>query len=385
MEKRQFEGREIRQYYSTMKHFYEVFDEKARSMPAPTDSVENFSAWQKTAREKFQQILGLDKIPRCPLNPQFISRTEMEDYILERISIESAPFSIIPLTILIPRDIKEGEKRPVWLQAFGHGSPFKMVDSFLPQKDTGRPAFPQPVIGSGGMKELAKRGYITISFDSFGSGERYSFPWVTGEVKDIGSDNPLNNVLTSLGLCKVGMEVWDFMRVCDYALSRNDCDGRIGVAGTSGGGHQSFFFAAADERVTAIATSVWFYGFKDALIGLPHNCSCNFVPGLFRFFECCDLGSLVAPRSFHVETGWRDYLSSRQIGLGNVIEQFNIVKESYKLLQAEDKISLYVFDGGHGCNPFECLLPEAPKSGGGFYGFVETQMPLSNPCKNGGF
>lgn len=373
---RKVEARTIKQYYSSMKHFYDVFDHEGRKNPAPDTDLAALQNWQREARQKFLHLLGIDRIPSCSLCPELMEVRNETDYRVERVRIQSAPGLFIPLTILLPNNLKPEEKRPVWMHAFGHGRANRMVDEFITMDNAVERPYEAPYIGAPAMKDLVKLGYIVIAFDSVGSGERLSYPWLDGEIMDIGADNPLNNVLTSLGMSKVGLEVWDLMRVTDYALSRVDCDGRIGVAGTSGGGHQSLFLAAADERVQAAVTSVWFYGFKDAHIGLPHNCSCNYVPGLALEFDCCDIGSMIAPRALQIETGWRDYLSSRKTGLGNVISQFENTRKSYALYGREEKLMLYVFDGGHGCVPWNSEIPGAPQSGGAFLSFAQAQIPL---------
>ena len=377
------EKRTIQQYYSSIRHLLSVYDREARRDPAPRGDLAAFLKWQSEARKKFHSILGTDRMEMCDPEPEKMGDGwEEKDYVVERVRIHTTKELMVPLTILIPKNLKSGDKRPVWLHAFGHGTAMCMKDGFRTGPEVPTPPFELPYIGVGALKDLAAEGYICIAFDSVGSGERRSFPWLSGEVMDIGADNPLNTVLTSLGISKVGLEVWDLMRVTDYVLSRADCDGRIGVMGTSGGGHQSLFFAAAYERIQAAATSVWFYGFRDAHIGLPHNCSCNYPIGLMREFDCCDIGSLVAPRALHIETGWRDYLSSREIGLGNVLNQYNKTQASYELLGKTGRLSLYVFDGGHGCTPWNSEIPGAPQSGGGLIDFVHSQMPLIT--ENGG-
>ena len=365
--------RTVCRYYDSMKHFFGVYDRQARQCPAPSDSAEDFLAWQGPAREKFREILGLNLLERCDLNPRMLETLDGPGFRVERVEITSAPGLKIPLNVMLPLDLKPGERRPVWLTAFGHGSPHRMFDQVMNPND---PFGGMMKIGVSGMRELVKRGYIAIAFDSFGSGERMDYEELTGEAMDIGSDNPLNNVLTSLGLCKVGMEVWDYTRVADYALSRPDCDGRLGVGGTSGGGHQALFFAACDARVCAATTSVWFYGFRDAHIGLPHNCSCNFVPNLWNSFDCEDIGALVAPRPLHVETGFRDYLSSRKIGIGNVILPLEAVRDRYALVGRREDVSIFVYDGGHNCEPETWEYPGAPRSGDAFLKFAMNSLPL---------
>ena len=365
--------RTVCRYYDSMKHFFGVYDRQARQFPAPADSAEHLLSWQSEARPLFRRILGLDLIERCDLEPKYLETHDCGDYRVERVEINSAPGLRIPLSVMLPSDLRPGDRRPVWLTAFGHGSPHRMVDQVLNKND---PFGAHMQVGVAGLRELVRKGCIAIAFDSFGSGERMDYEGLTGEAMDIGSDNPLNNVLTSLGLSKVGMEVWDYTRVADYALSRPDCDGRLGVAGTSGGGHQALFFAASDERVCAAATSVWFYGFRDAHIGLPHNCSCNFVPNLWNAFDCADIAALVAPRPLHVETGFRDYLSSRKIGIGNVIIPLEDARERYALIGRREDVSIFVYDGGHNCEPQTWEYPGAPRTGGAFLEFALNSLPL---------
>ena len=47
--------------------------------------------------------------------------------------------------------------------------------------------------------------------------------------------------------------IWDGIRAVDYLLSREEVDpARIGITGRSGGGTQSAYIAAFDDRILAV-------------------------------------------------------------------------------------------------------------------------------------
>ena len=105
----------------------------------------------------------------------------------------------------------------------------------------------------------------------------------------------------------------------------------------AGGGQQTLWFAALDDRVCAAITSGYFYGVRDALIELPQNCACNYVPHFFETADMGELGALLAPRPFFVESGTNDPLSGKR-RLANVTEQLDVTRAAYRLFDAEDRI-----------------------------------------------
>jgi hypothetical protein len=137
------------------------------------------------------------------------------------------------------------------------------------------------------------------------------------------------------------------MRLIDYAATRDDCDTtRIGCAGLSGGGLQTLWLTALDERVRCAVVSGYFYGYKDSLLRMSSNCSCNYVPGLWQLADMGDIAGLIAPRPLLVESGLRDPLNGER-GVANVLEQLEITRRAYRLLGAEERLAHSTFDGEH--------------------------------------
>lgn len=149
-----------------------------------------------------------------------------------------------------------------------------------------------------------------------------------------------------LGLSLTGMWTWDLMRLIDYIETREDCaQDRIGCCGLSGGGLQTLWLTALDERVNCAVVSGYFYGYKDALLNL-YNCSCNYVPHLWENVDMGDIAALIAPRALLIETGDQDPLNGER-GLDNVTEQVEIAAGAYRLMEAGERFVHHVFKGGH--------------------------------------
>jgi hypothetical protein len=143
------------------------------------------------------------------------------------------------------------------------------------------------------------------------------------------------------------MMTWDLIRLVDYVATRPDCDmNRLGCVGLSGGGMQTLWLSVFDERVKVAVVSGYFYGYKDALLKLNENCSCNYVPGLWQLVDMGDIAALICPRPLLIESGLRDPLNGER-GITNVTEQLAITQQAYRLAGTQEKLYHSVFDGPH--------------------------------------
>jgi hypothetical protein len=148
----------------------------------------------------------------------------------------------------------------------------------------------------------------------------------------------LNHMAIPLGQTVTGMWTFDLIRLVDYVETRPECNAlRIGCAGLSGGGLQTLWLTALDERVRCAVVSGYFYGYKDSLLRLANNCSCNYVPHLWELADMGDIAALVAPRPLLIETGTLDPLNGER-GVANVAEQLAIARQAYTLLGASERL-----------------------------------------------
>jgi hypothetical protein len=111
-------------------------------------------------------------------------------------------------------------------------------------------------------QRLVLRGYLVISWDPVGQGERSQF-WDAKAKKSrynliCGEHAVIGNLAYLVGTNLARWEIWDGVRAVDYLLTRSDVDGeRISITGTSGGGFQTALLGALDERIKVVIPSCY--------------------------------------------------------------------------------------------------------------------------------
>src|SRR5947209_5277390 len=91
-----------------------------------------------------------------------------------------------------------------------------------------------------------------------------------------------------------GLPFYDNQRAVDYLVTRSEVDrDRIGITGASGGGNQTMYAGAMDERLKAVVP-VCSVGTYQAYLQAA-CCVCEVLPGALRFTEEGDVLGLVAP------------------------------------------------------------------------------------------
>ena len=137
---------------------------------------------------------------------------------------------------------------------------------------------------------LVKLGFFVLAVDAFGAGERYTEPAPRQLPR-----RALGSTLWPAGHTLLGMQVYDNRRAVDYLPTRPEVDGaRLGITGASGGGNQTMYAGALDERFGAVVP-VCSVGNYQAYLQAA-CCVCEVLPGALRFTEEGDVLGLVAPR-----------------------------------------------------------------------------------------
>lgn len=333
--------------FAMLPHLDKRFSKLARQSGFNVTKPEDVARWRSKTRKQLMAITGYDSMQTCPLKAKITETVQYDGYTRQRVEINTEPTVRMPFYVLIPDGIAKGEKRPAVLCPHGHDSGGKLCPA-----------------GVGDLPEIAQRiksydydygvqyakaGLIAFCPDARGFGERQepSIHRYGQQPITMQSCLVINQMGYPLGQTVTGMWAWDLHRLVDYVLTRSDCDGkRIGCAGLSGGGLQTIWVTAMDDRIKAAVVSGYFYGYRESLLEQHHNCSCNFVPHLYEHVDMGDLGALVAPRPLLIETGTRDPLNGRS-GLKNVKSQVTIARKAYKLLDASPSLVHDIFEGEH--------------------------------------
>lgn len=333
-------------YYDCLPHFSRIMAGRTPAMHIDAATLEEFEAWKHIARAKLTELLGFDKMRRTDPRPELISTEKMDGYTREKWTIYTEPDVVMPFYRLVPDGIGKGEKRPVVIAPHGHGSCGKEAvagNGFFPELDDSirKHSYAYGVAA-------VRKGAIVFCPDSRGFGERREIDYQRDDAgaRLSSSCYYLNFMALPLGMCVTGMWVWDLMRLTDYIQTLDDADpDRIGCIGLSGGGMLTLYFTAMDERIKYAASSGYFYGFRQALLEL-YNCSCNYIPHMWENFDVDDIGSLIAPRPFVIETGTEDPLNGSG-KLGNVIPFVESMRRAYRLAGKEDLLYHDIFEGPH--------------------------------------
>src|SRR5205823_9148543 len=184
---------------------------------------------------------------------------------------------------------------------------------------------------------LVKLGFIVLAVDAFGAGERYTAP-----AKGTYHGALYGATLWPVGQTLLGMQVYDNRRAVDYLLTRPEVDGtRLGITGASGGGNQTMYAGALDDRFGAVVP-VCSVGTYQAYLHAA-CCVCEVLPGGLRLTEEGDVLGLVAPRALMVINATKD---AYQFSVGEAARSMDRATKVFALYQAPEKIKHAVFDSG---------------------------------------
>jgi dienelactone hydrolase len=216
-------------------------DEARRARFAAIHTEADLVSVQKELRATVLGIIGGLPAERTPLNATVTGTLARDGYRIEKVIFESQPGFQVTSSLYVP-DGPAGRK-PAVLLACGHAPTGKAYPAY--QEIAGR---------------LAKRGYVVLVWDPVGQGERSQY-WDSAKGRSrynlvCGEHAVLGNLATIAGASLLRWMVWDGMRAVDYLLARPEVDpAHIAVTGTSGGGTQSTWLGALDERIGLLAPS----------------------------------------------------------------------------------------------------------------------------------
>jgi dienelactone hydrolase len=217
-------------------------DDERRAAFETVRTEADLHALRARLRARVLDIIGGLPETKTPLNARVTGTIPMEGYRIEKVLFESLPGLHVTALLYVP-DGPPDVKRPGVLVACGHSPDGKSFRNY------------QQIAG-----ELARRGYVVLSWDPVGQGERSQF-WDAARGQSrynlvCGEHAVLGNLACLAGTSLVRYMVWDGMRALDYLLTRPEVDpARLAVTGTSGGGFQSLYLGALDERIGVVAPS----------------------------------------------------------------------------------------------------------------------------------
>jgi hypothetical protein len=196
---------------------------------------------QRKMQDSLLAMLGGLPEERTPLHPRITGKIPMDGFHIEKLIFESLPGVYVTALVYVPDD--GAATHPGMLVPSGHSTNGKNHYQALCQR-------------------LVQHGYVVISWDPVGQGERSQF-WDAKAGKSrynliCAEHAVMGNLAYLAGTNLARWEIWDGIRAVDYLLTRPDVDPqRINITGTSGGGFQAAHIAALDRRIKAAAPSCY--------------------------------------------------------------------------------------------------------------------------------
>lgn len=300
----------------------------AQGQRHPLQTVADWELRRAHVREGLQQVMGRlpGPLSRGALDVKVLEETRDGGLLRKKVSYQSDPDDRVNAWLIAPADTA-GKRLPAMLC---------LHQTTRPGKDE-----PAGLAGDPNLhyaKELAQRGYVTLSPDYPSFGEH---PY------DFAADHGYES-----GSMKA---VWDNLRSVDLLETLDIVDkDRIGVIGHSLGGHSAIFTAVFDVRLKAVVTSCGFTRFgKD---DLPSWTGPRYMPKIATVyqsdaarvpFDFPELLAALAPRAVFVSAAKKD----DDFDVTGVEDTIAAARPIYTLYGKADTLQAVYPDTGHGFPP----------------------------------
>jgi len=292
-------------------------------------SEADFKNWQETNRKKFLELIGGLPEERAPLNAKVVGELAREGYVVRKVIFESLPEFYVTANLYVPTTGQA--PYPAVLAPCGHSENGKAYDIYQ-----------HLFIG------LAKRGYVVLSYDPLGQGERLQY-W------DFAFNRP---VFTSyhgmagiqeylLGQNLARYFIWDGLRGLDYLASLPEVDAsHLGVTGNSGGGTLTTYISMLDPRVKVASIVTFITSIPKKIEARDLDAESDpeqDIPGLLAAgIDHTEFVGMIAPRPVLIGAATRDFFP-----IAGTRQTFGELQGLYKKLGVPERIQMVEFDHRH--------------------------------------
>lgn len=295
------------------------------------DGKEDFAQWQKRAKEKLYELLGMEKFTKCESLFEIEYKKEHKNFTEIRFKFQSEEGYFVPCILSVP---KTDGKRPVMICLQGHGTGMHITmgrAKYLGDREK----------ANNGDRNFAvqciSKGICALALDQRNFGEK------GGNPKPVCHASSLAALLT--GRTIIGGRVWDIMRAIDVLeneLSEYCDSSRIYCMGNSGGGTATIYASALEDRIKAAIPSCAFCTFEDSIVRQNH-CECNYIPNIRNYFDMAEIAGMIAPKPLVIVTGRTDGI----FPVEPAKYEFERLKKYYKAVGKEENCAHVIGREGH--------------------------------------
>jgi len=281
-------------------------------------------------RDTVWRLIG-GPLEKTPLKPQIVGTIDRGAYRIEKVIFESRPEVFVTANLYIPNR---------------HQPPYPGIIHPLGHAENGKASYTYQYIS----QTLARKGYMVLTFDPFGQGERQQYLDAhSGKslYSPTGEHDQAGRPMLLFGSQFAQYRVWDGIRALDYLLSRPEVDPeRIGCMGQSGGGTMTMYLAALEPRIKVAAESD---GNSENVAGPSYvppgavdDAEQNLAGSLPEGLDRGDLLLAFAPKPLLILYSRTDsgltYSTAYEEGTQELYAE---ARAAYKLLGASDKVGLF--------------------------------------------
>jgi dienelactone hydrolase len=277
-------------------------------------------AWQKEFAAKLRTALGPYDPPK-QWKVTAVRKVEHDDHTFEDLILEANGHPALPLCVLTPKNATKGKHAGI-LALHGHGPRGHLA---IGEGDAGR--------------TLARKGFVVVTpcFTPFGGR--------LGK-EDYGKQDACGITfirLQLLGKLLIAENLRDSLWALEFLAARPEVDAnRLGCVGLSYGGRMTMLTAALEPRIK-IAAVAGALNVMQERIEVKYSCGAQVIPGLLKYGDVPEIGSLIAPRPAVWQWGTQDTLIKREWAE----EAAGRMRSAYKALGAADHFVIDRFEGGH--------------------------------------
>lgn len=298
---------------------------RAKRLSKALKSPEDLRQHLIDLNKKFRKTIGIFP-EKTPLNAQVTGSLNGKSYRVEKVLFESLPNHHVTALLYLPS--KGSGPWPGVLFACGHSANGKAYKAYQTA-----------------CALLAQNGFVVLSYDPISQGERTQQP----KARRYGTTTHtlLNHGSQLVGRSVVWYSAWDGIRSIDYLLSRPEVDKSkaIGMTGTSGGGTQTTFLMALDDRIGPAAPSCYTMQRTDKFLGQSgpaDGCQHLASEGLHGI-DHIDYTLMRLPRPTNILAATRDFFE-----INSTRETILDAVAAFSMLGHHKRFSYFECDAKHG-------------------------------------
>jgi Acetyl esterase (deacetylase) len=298
-------------YHHIAGRAYEQLDKRSQQIQG-IHTLEGWRQRQAYIKKVLQEAVGTYP-EKTPLHAVVTQTIQRDGYRIENIVYESQPGYFVTSSLFIPDG---AGNNPAIIYCSGHADAGYRSKIYLKT-----------------ILNLVKKGFVVFAFDPIGQGERLqyyeastgrsAFKWPAFEHSYVGAQVFITGNTLARDF------IWDGIRAVDYLITRKEVDPkRIGITGRSGGGTQSAYIAAFDDRIAAAAPENYITSFKWLFRSMgPQDAEQNFFHGIKKGLEMADLLAACAPRPMLIVTTTQDMFPIQ--GALETVEEVTAIYKAY--------------------------------------------------------